>query len=158
MQYRLNMTVNNKQYSLDVKPWKSLRDVLREQLGLTGTKCGCSMGACGACAIVIDGMVVKSCLILAPQANGRQILTVEGLAEGEELHPVQQAFIDNFAVQCGYCTPGMLMTAKALLDENPVPSEEEIREYLHGNICRCTGYTKIIQAVMDAGQKIRNAV
>lgn len=158
MQYRLNINVNNKQYSLDVKPTQNLRDVLREQLGLTGTKCGCDMGMCGACAVLIDGMVVKSCLILAPQANGRRIITVEGLAQGDELHPIQQAYIDNFAVQCGYCTPGMLLTTKALLDENPDPTEDEIREYLHGNICRCTGYTKIVEAIMDAGQRIRNAV
>ena len=155
MKYQLEIEVNAKIYKLDIYPWQSLREILREQLGLTGTKVGCSTGNCGACTVLIDGMAVKSCLVLAMQAAGKSILTVEGLHDGDKLHPLQEAFIDSYAVQCGYCTPGMLMAAKAILDQNPNPTENEIRDGLHGNICRCTGYVKIIDAVRDAAERLR---
>ena len=154
MKYPLKLHINERSYSLEVYPWKSLREVLREELGLTGTKVGCSTGNCGACTVVIGGMSVKSCLVLAMQAEGQEILTVEGLSKDGQLHPLQEAFMDNYAVQCGYCTPGMLMSAKALLDQNPNPNEEEIRDGLHGNICRCTGYMKIVDAVLDAASRL----
>ncbi|MHB9114868.1 MAG: (2Fe-2S)-binding protein [Thermoleophilia bacterium] len=154
MAHALNLTVNGKQHSLLVDADQSLREVLREHLGLTGTKVACSMGVCGACTVIVNDRAVKSCLVPALQVNGKVVLTVEGLSDGNGLHPLQQAFIDQFAVQCGYCTPGMLMTAKALLDENPSPSEDFIRERLHGNICRCTGYTKIIAAIQDAAGRL----
>ncbi|GAB6174200.1 glyceraldehyde dehydrogenase subunit gamma [Paradesulfitobacterium aromaticivorans] len=154
MKYPLKLHVNQKSYNLEVSPSESLRDVLREELGLTGTKVGCSTGNCGACTVVMDGMSVKSCLVLALQAEGKEILTVEGLSNNGELHPLQESFIDKHAVQCGYCTPGMLMSAKALLDQNPNPTEEEVRDGLHGNICRCTGYVKIVEAVLDAAERI----
>jgi len=149
MKQVLNLSVNGENYEVYVEPSKFLRDVLREDLQLTGTKEGCSSGRCGSCTVLIDGMAVKSCLILASQAQGREILTIEGLAK-EKLHPLQQAFIDCFAVQCGYCTPGIILSAKALLDDNPNATEEEIKEGLSGNLCRCTGYTKIIEAVQKA--------
>jgi len=149
MKQVLNLSVNGERYEVYVEPSKFLRDVLREDLQLTGTKEACSSGRCGSCTVLIDGMAVKSCLILAVQAQGREILTIEGLAT-DKLHPLQQAFIDTFAVQCGYCTPGVILAAKALLDENPRATEEEIKEGLSGNLCRCTGYTKIIEAVKQA--------
>ncbi len=154
MKYPLKLHINERSYSLEVYPWKSLREVLREELGLTGTKAGCSTGNCGACTVLIGGLSVKSCLILAMQAEGQEILTVEGLSKDGQLHPLQEAFMDSYAVQCGYCTPGMLMSAKALLDQNPNPNEEEIRDGLHGNICRCTGYVKIVDAVLDAATRL----
>jgi len=147
MKQVLNLFVNGERYEVYVEPSKFLRDVLREDLQLTGTKEACSSGRCGSCTVLIDGLAVKSCLILAAQVQGREILTIEGLATDGELHPLQQAFIDTFAVQCGYCTPGMILAAKALLDESPGATEEEIKEGLSGNLCRCTGYTKIIEAV-----------
>ena len=146
MKQVINLSVNGEKYELYIEPSKFLRDVLREDLQLTGTKEACSSGRCGSCTVLIDGMAVKSCLILAVQAQGREILTIEGLAT-DKLHPLQQAFIDTFAVQCGYCTPGTILAAKALLDENPRATEEEIKEGLSGNLCRCTGYTKIVEAV-----------
>jgi xanthine dehydrogenase E subunit len=149
MKQVVNLSVNGEKYELYIEPSRFLRDVLREDLQLTGTKEACSSGRCGSCTVLIDGMAVKSCLILAVQAQGREILTIEGLAT-EKLHPLQQAFIDRFAVQCGYCTPGMILSAKALLDENPGAKEEEIKEGLSGNLCRCTGYTKIVEAVKHA--------
>lgn len=154
MKYPLKLHVNQRTYNLEVYPSQNLRDVLREELGLTGTKEGCSTGNCGACTVIMDGMSVKSCLVLALQADGKEILTVEGLSTNGQLHPLQESFIDKQAVQCGYCTPGMLMSAKALLDQNPHPTEEEVRDSLHGNICRCTGYVKIVEAVLDASEKI----
>ena len=147
MKQRIELRVNGKDYELFVEPWKTLLDVLREDLGLTGAKSGCDDGNCGACTVILDGKAVKSCLLLAPQVQGKEVLTVEGLGKEGDLHPLQQAFIDHFAVQCGFCTPGMILTAKALLDENPRATEEEIRRGLHGNICRCTGYVKIVEAV-----------
>ena len=150
----LLLRVNGEDFDLYIAPWKTLRDVLREELGLTGAKEGCTTGNCGACTVLIDGKAVKSCLVLASQASGRNILTIEGLSRTGELHPLQQAFIDHFAVQCGFCTPGMILSAKSLLDENPKATEREIVHSLHGNLCRCTGYVKIIEAVLAAGESI----
>jgi aerobic-type carbon monoxide dehydrogenase small subunit (CoxS/CutS family) len=155
MKLPLQLRVNGDSYEeLYIDPWKTLQDVLRDDLGLTGVKKGCTTGNCGVCTVLIDGKAVKSCLVLACQAVGKDILTVEGLARGEKLHPLQQAFIDHFAVQCGFCIPGMILTAKALLDENPDATEEDIRHGLHGNLCRCTGYVKIIEAIMAAKHKM----
>jgi len=146
----LTMILNGRETTVEVEPWAMLVDVLRDELHLTGTKVGCSDGECGACTVLVDGRPVDSCLYPALKAQGRRVLTVEGLtaSAGEQgLHPLQRAFIDQGAVQCGYCTPGFLLTAKALLDSNPHPSEGEIRQALAGNLCRCTGYVKIVQAV-----------
>jgi aerobic-type carbon monoxide dehydrogenase small subunit (CoxS/CutS family) len=150
MKRKMEFEVNDTVQEVIVEPEKTLLEVLREDLGLTGAKKGCDDGNCGACTVILDGKAVKSCLMLALQARGSKILTIEGLGSAESLHPLQQAFIDHFAVQCGYCTPGMILSAKALLDENPQAGEEDIRENLHGNICRCTGYVKIIEAVEAA--------
>jgi aerobic-type carbon monoxide dehydrogenase small subunit (CoxS/CutS family) len=147
MKQKIAFEVNGKWQEVFVEPWKTLLEVLREDLGLTGAKMGCDDGNCGACTVLVDGQAVKSCLMLAVLARGKKILTIEGLGSKENLHPLQQAFIDHFAVQCGYCTPGMIMTAKALLDENPSATEVDIRKYMHGNICRCTGYVKIVEAI-----------
>ncbi len=146
----LEFKVNDKAYSLEVDPESRLLDVLREELGLTGAKEGCGEGECGACTVIMDDLAVNSCLVLASQARGKEILTVEGLAANGELDRMQQAFIDNGAIQCGFCTPGMLMSAKALLLREPNPTEEEIRTALAGNLCRCTGYVNIVNAVKDA--------
>ena len=154
MKQVLKLTVNGEDYEIYTEPGRTLRDVLREELELTGTKAGCSAGRCGSCTVIIDGKAVKSCLILAPQAQGMEILTIEGLSKNG-LHPIQQAFIDHFAVQCGYCTPGMILSAKALLDENPNATYEEIREGLTGNLCRCTGYVKIMDAIIAARDKMK---
>lgn len=134
---------------------QTLLDVLRDELGLTGSKEGCSTGDCGACTVIVDGRVVCSCLMLGAEAAGRTITTIEGIADGEKLHPVQQKFLEHAALQCGFCTPGFLVAAKALLDHNPDPSETEIRYWLAGNLCRCTGYDKIIRAVQDAAAEMR---
>ncbi len=144
----VTMTVNGETHSLDVSPNRTLVDVLREDLGLTGTKKGCGSGKCGACTVLMNGKPVTSCLLLAMQAEGADILTIEGLA-GKEPHALQIAFVEKGAIQCGYCTPGMLLTAKALLDANPHPSEDEIKEAIAGNLCRCTGYIKIVDAIMS---------
>jgi len=143
----IQFTVNGQNVSVEVPPNKRLLDVLREDLGLTGTKEGCDVGECGACTVVMNGEAVHSCLVLAPQADGAEIITVEGLAEGETLHPLQKNFLEHGAVQCGFCIPGMLMSSYALLKENPNPDEEEIKEAIAGNLCRCTGYKQIIKAV-----------
>jgi len=152
MKHLLKLTVNGMSYELEVQARETLAEVLRYRLGLTGTKQACSDGNCGACTVLLNGKPVLSCLTLALKANGKKVLTVEGLAEGEKLHPIQQAFIDHFAVQCGFCTPGMIMSAKGLLDENPNPSEEEVREAIKGNLCRCTGYVKIVEAILNAAK------
>lgn len=149
----LRLTVNGRAHTLEVEPQARLLDVLREQLGLTGAKEGCGEGECGACTVLMDDLAVNSCLVLAHQARGRSIITVEGLARSGELDHLQQAFIDNGAIQCGYCTPGMLMSAKALLLRDPDPKEEEIRLALAGNLCRCTGYLNIVKAVQEAAGK-----
>jgi len=150
--YNLKINVNGVDYSLKVDARQSLLGLIRDQLDLTGVKKGCESGECGACTVLMDGMAVKSCLVLALQAEGRKILTIEGLAPDGELHPLQRSFIEKWAIQCGYCTPGMILTSKALLDENPNPGEDEIRSYLAGNLCRCTGYQKIIEAVASVKQ------
>ncbi|MFZ5966951.1 MAG: (2Fe-2S)-binding protein [Bacillota bacterium] len=149
----LEMNVNGVDYRVDVEPGMRLLDVLRDHLGLTGAKEGCGEGECGACTIIMDEAAVNSCLILAHQARGKRILTVESLDQDGELDRLQKAFIENGAVQCGYCTPGMLMSCKALLMKNPNPSEEEIRIAIEGNLCRCTGYTKIVRAVKAVVEK-----
>jgi carbon-monoxide dehydrogenase small subunit len=152
MEYKLHFTVNNQPVELMIEPHLTLSEVLRESLALTGTKEGCGTGDCGACTVLLNGDPVSSCLMLAAEADGMEITTVEGLAKNDELHPVQQAFIDHGAVQCGFCTPGILMSSVALLARNPKPSEEDIREALSGNLCRCTGYDKIVRAVQAAAE------
>ena len=146
----LTMRLNGEEVSIQIRADALLLDVLRDQLGLMGTKEACGQGECGACTVLLDGQPVTSCLVPALKAQGREVLTVEGLASGGELHPLQKAFIEHGAVQCGYCTPGMLMSAKALLDRNPHPTEEEVKEAISGNICRCTGYVKIVEAIKAA--------
>ena len=150
-------TINGDAVEFVCAPEESLLDVLRNRLGLTGAKEGCGSGDCGACSITLNGRLVCSCLVLAAEAEGAEIGTIEGLASGDALHPLQQAFIDHAALQCGICTPGILVAAKALLARNPDPSESEIRYWLAGNLCRCTGYDKIIRAVQDAAKKMRAA-
>lgn len=143
----LHLTVNKKPVTLDVEPAETLMHLLRQRLGLTGVKSGCEVGECGACTVILGGLAVKSCTVLAAQCEGMDVTTVEGLADGQELHPLQQAFIDNNAIQCGYCTPGFLLTALAFLQQNPHPSREEIKQAISGNLCRCTGYVQIIDAI-----------
>ena len=150
---RIVTVVNHKKYECTIPVYMTLAEFLREELGLTGTKIGCNEGECGACTVILSGEAVNSCLVLAVEADGQEILTIEGLSGGE-LHPLQQAFLDAGAVQCGFCTPGMILTAKALLDHNPHPGEEEIRKGIEGNICRCTGYNGIINAVMLASKRM----
>ncbi len=150
MKKELRFTVNGQPYELYIKPKTILVEVLRDHLGLTGTKRGCNSSSCGACTVILNGMAVKSCSVLALQVNGGEVLTVEGLAKGNELHPLQKAFLDHGAFQCGFCTSGMLMSSKALLDESPNPTEEQIKEGIDGNICRCTGYNSIIRALTAA--------
>ena len=150
----INLTVNNQPYRLSVLPWRTLLEVIREDLGLTGTKEGCGLGECGACTVLMDGRAVNSCLVLATEADGKQSTTIEGLASGDKLHPIQQAFVDHGGLQCGFCTPGMIMSAKALLDENPTPTEEEIKQGITGNLCRCTGYAKIIESIKAAAKNM----
>jgi len=150
----IKLTVNNQPCRLIVPPWRTLLEVIREDLGLTGTKEGCGLGECGACTVLIDGRAVNSCLVLAAEADGKQITTIEGLADGDKLHPIQQAFVDHGGLQCGFCTPGMIMSAKALLDQNPTPTEEEIKQGIAGNLCRCTGYAKIIESIKAAAKNM----
>lgn len=147
MKQLIQLSVNGQQYEVRVEPWKTLVDVIREDLGLTGTKEACSTGECGACTVLVDGKPVNSCLMLAVEAQHKDILTIEGLSQGGKLDPLQEAFIKYGAIQCGFCTPGMLLTTKALLDRNPKPTELEIKEGISGNLCRCTGYVKIIEAI-----------
>jgi len=146
----VSFEVNGKPVELMVEPNRTLLDVLREDLGLTGVKHGCDDSNCGVCTVIMDGKAVKSCSVLIGQAEGTKVTTIEGLEGENGLHPLQQAFIDHFAIQCGFCTPGMILSAKALLDENPHATEEDIREAMHGNMCRCTGYKKIIEAIEAA--------
>jgi aerobic-type carbon monoxide dehydrogenase small subunit (CoxS/CutS family) len=153
MKTRVTCTVNREPVDVLADDYKTLLELLREDLGLTGTKHGCELGECGACAVLVEGVPVLSCLMLAIESGGRQITTVEGLAEGGRLHPLQECFADFGAAQCGYCTPGILMTAKALLDQEPRPSRERIREALSGNLCRCTGYLQIVEAIEAAAMR-----
>jgi carbon-monoxide dehydrogenase small subunit len=148
------MRVNGKDYTADVPSQRLLIDCLRYDLGLTGTKEGCSVGVCGACSVLMDGVLVSSCLTLAVLGDGKEITTVEGLAQNGHLHPVQQAFIDFGGFQCGICTPGMVVAAKALLDQNPNPSDDEIKDWMMGNLCRCTGYYKIIESIRGAASRM----
>ena len=150
----VTLTVNGETLSLDVPPSTTLLDLLRERLGLHGTKEYCHSGVCGACTVLADGKAVSSCSMLAGQVEGADVLTIEGLTPDEGLHPLQQAFVDNFGLQCGYCTPGMILLAKALLDENPSPTREEIVRYMGGNICRCTGYAGILRSVQAAAASL----
>jgi aerobic carbon-monoxide dehydrogenase small subunit len=148
----MTLTVNGTSYEVAIEPQQSLLQLLREELHLTGTKEGCSEGECGACTVLLDGKTVDSCLIFALEAQGRDVMTIEGLAQGDQLHPVQKAFAEYGAVQCGFCTPGMILAAKALLDSNPHPTEMEIRQGISGNLCRCTGYVKIVEAIQAAAR------
>nr|WP_320025311.1 (2Fe-2S)-binding protein [uncultured Acetobacterium sp.] len=146
--------INGKPVDLFISPDRTVVDVLRNELGLTGTKQGCDDGNCGTCTILVDGKAAKSCSMLIGQIRNKKVTTIEGVSDGDVLHPMQQAFIDHFAIQCGFCTPGMIMTAIAILNENPNANEDDIREGLHGNLCRCTGYVKIVEAVEDARDQI----
>ena len=152
MKRMICITINGKKYELAVAPNRTLADLLREELLLTGTKKGCDMGECGTCTVIMNGRAVNSCLILAVQAAGKEITTVEGLETEQGLHPLQKQFIQNGAVQCGFCTSGMLLSAKSLLDRNPHPTEKEIRTAISGNLCRCTGYQKIVESIKDASE------
>jgi aerobic carbon-monoxide dehydrogenase small subunit len=156
MKQTIHVTINGRLYEEDVEPRQLLVHFLRENIGLTGAHIGCVVGECGACSILLDGKTVKACLHLAVQADGREITTVEGLAKDGELNPVQEAFVKNYAFQCGYCTPGMVITSYALLKNNPDPSEEEIRKALAGNLCMCTGYVQIVDAVKEAAKGMKN--
>jgi aerobic-type carbon monoxide dehydrogenase small subunit (CoxS/CutS family) len=151
----LTLRVNGEETEVSFAPYKTLLEVLREDLALTGTKHGCELGECGACAVLVDGVPMLSCLVLALECEGRRIETVEGLARGPELHPLQEAFADLGGTQCGYCTPGILMTAKALLDGDPQPSREKIKEAISGNLCRCTGYQQICESIEEAAKRMR---
>ena len=155
MKRKIQLTLNGKGTSMEVPNHRLLLDLLRDEIGLTGTKEGCGTGDCGACTVYLNGKPVNSCLVLSGELDGADIVTIEGLKIGPELHPIQKAFIQDGGAQCGYCTPGMLMMSKALLDENSNPTEEEIRFALSGNLCRCTGYAKIVQAVQDAAAELR---
>jgi len=150
----IEITINGRRRRFDVEPNKLLLNLVRDELYLTGTKYGCGIGECGACTVHLDGEAVLACMVLAVDADGHRVDTIEGVADGETLDPVQEAFIEEGAIQCGFCTPGFIMTTKALLAENPNPSETEIREYLKGNYCRCTGYVNIVRAVQSAAQKM----
>ncbi|MGB0570940.1 MAG: (2Fe-2S)-binding protein [Alphaproteobacteria bacterium] len=153
----ITTTINGEPEEFLCTPDETMLDVLRNQLDLTGAKEGCGSGDCGACSITLDGTLVCACLMLAAEAEGKAITTIEGMAEGEKLHPLQQKFLEEAALQCGICTPGMLVAARALLDENPDPTETEVRFWLAGNLCRCTGYDKIIRAVLDTAAEMRGA-
>ena len=155
--YHIQSIINGDEIDVLVEPTQSLLDVLRDELHMTGTKEGCGTGDCGACSVTIDGILVCSCLVLGIEAGGKKIETIEGMADGDKLHPLQEKFIEHVALQCGICTPGLLIAAKHLLEENPDPTEEEVRYGLAGNLCRCTGYQKIVEAVLDAAQEMRGA-
>ena len=151
----LSLNVNGNSYEIAVNPWQTLLDVLRDELRLIGTKSGCGIGTCGVCTVIIDGKAILSCLTLALECEGRSITTIEGISCAESLHPIQKSFIENGAVQCGFCTPGIIMTSKALLDENPKPDDNEIKDALSGTFCRCTGHIKIMEAVRKVSQPVK---
>ena len=148
----ITLTVNDTAYEVAVTPWQTLLDVLRDELGLIGTKKGCDVGTCGVCTVIMDGKAVLSCLLLAIECEGHNITTIEGISSPDSLHPIQTSFIENGAIQCGFCTPGIIMTSKALLDENPQPTDDQIKEALAGTFCRCTGHIKIMEAVKKVAQ------
>ncbi len=151
-QEEVTLKVNGVSYRLNIEPWRTLVEVLRDTLGLTGTKKSCNEGECGACTVLMDGKPAASCLVLAMDAQGKEIVTIEGVSEGEKLHPLQEAFLKHGAIQCGFCTPGMVMSAKALLDEHPHPTSTEVRKAISGNLCRCTGYQQIVDSVLAASK------
>ena len=153
----ISLKVNGQTYEVETQPWRTLAEVLRDQLHLTGTKISCAEGHCGACTVIVNGKAVNSCLMLIAEARGKEILTIEGLSKGGELHPIQDAFVTHGAVQCGFCTPGMIMGTKAFLLENPDPSEEEIKTALSGHLCRCTGYVQVIEAVKVAAENMKSS-
>ena len=157
MKLHIETTINGEPAEYLCEPHETLLSVLRNGVGLTGTKEGCSTGDCGACSVLLDGRLVPSCLVLAPEAQGRTVTTIEGLARGDRLHPLQQKFLEHAALQCGICTPGFIVAAAALLDKNPNPTETEVRYWLAGNLCRCTGYDKIIKAVLDSSAELQKA-
>lgn len=148
----ITLTVNDTAYEVAINPWQTLLDVLRDELGLIGTKKGCDVGTCGVCTVIMDGKAVLSCLLLAVECEGQNITTIEGISSPDSLHPIQTSFIENGAIQCGFCTPGIIMTSKALLDENPQPTDDQIKEALAGTFCRCTGHIKIMEAVKKVAQ------
>ena len=155
MTKQIRLLVNGARHQIEVEPRETLLEVLRERLSLTGTKEGCGTGDCGACTVLLDGKPVTSCLVLAVSVEEKEIVTIEGLSGNGDLHPIQQAFVDHGAIQCGFCTPGMVLSAKALLDKNPRPSKREVREAIAGNLCRCTGYEKIIEAILAVPKMTR---
>jgi carbon-monoxide dehydrogenase small subunit len=155
MKKKIKLTVNNELYKLEVENRRTLLEVIREDLHLLGTKKMCDMGECGSCTVLMDGMAVNSCLVLAVEADGKKIETIEGVAQGGELHPIQKEFVAKGGVQCGYCSPGMIMTTKAFLEKNPNPSEEEARTAIAGNFCRCTGYVSIVESILSAADRMR---
>lgn len=149
----IRLRINEEEHELEISANETLLEVLRGRLSLTGAKEGCQDGSCGACTILLDGKPARACLILAVEAEGKDILTIEGLSRGNELHPIQEAFINHGGIQCGFCTPGMILTAKALIDSNPEPTEAEVKEAISGNLCRCTGYTKIVESIIAATKR-----
>ena len=153
MKRKIVLNINDENYEVEIEPNRLLVDVIREDIGLTGTKKGCEIGVCGACTVLLDGKVVSSCLMLATYAIGKKITTIEGLFKNGEFHPLQKAFVDYGSFQCGFCTPGMILASKAILDGNPHPTEHEIREGLNGNLCRCTGYAKFVEAIQAVAGK-----
>ncbi|OPX98894.1 MAG: Carbon monoxide dehydrogenase small chain [Syntrophorhabdus sp. PtaB.Bin047] len=155
MKKLITFTVNDIEYEVAVAPNRTLTQVLRDDLNLLGTKEGCGVGDCGACTVIMDGKPVNSCLVLAVQAGGSTIKTIEGVASGDSLHPVQETFVEMGAIQCGFCTPGMILSATSLLEKNPHPTEQEVRQALSGNLCRCTGYQKIVEAVQEASRRMK---
>lgn len=153
----IDLKVNGQTYEVETQPWRTLAEVLRDQLNLTGTKISCAEGHCGACTVIVNGKAVNSCLMLIAEAQGKEILTIEGVSKGGELHPIQDAFVTQGAVQCGFCTPGLIMGTMAFLLENPDPSDEEIKKALSGHLCRCTGYVQVIEAVKVAAENIKSS-
>jgi len=154
VEHTIAIKVNGHDYELEIQPWRTLLEVLRDHLNLTGTKQSCAEGHCGACTVIVNGNAVNACLMLAVEAHGKDITTIEGLAQGDELHPIQEAFVNHGAVQCGFCTPGLIMATKAFLEESPTPSDEEIKRALAGHLCRCTGYVQVVESVQAAAESM----